>query len=339
MKNSSNSFNFFIGIDVSKLTLDVTVLLSSSKSKKYKQFVNNKEGLNKLNNWLKKINGFKYPLAIFCFEHTGMYTRVLLNYLMSKSANVWMESSLHIKKSLGLKRGKNDKIDSYRIAEYAYRFTDKANLIINNCPDLIMLKDLLTSRDKLKKTLQSIMTTINELTKIDPEQGKTMEVLNMQAIRGIKNSIQQIEKQMIEHVKKNKKVNEFYELSTSIPGVGKILALKLIVYTKAFTMFKNVRQLACYCGVAPFEYRSGTSVKGKAGVSKFANMDLKSTLHLASISAIQHNPELKQYYQRKVEEGKSKMTVINAVRNKLLGRIVAVVNRKTPYVQIMNNAS
>ena len=117
------------------------------------------------------------------------------------------------------------------------------------------------------------------------------------------------------------------------------MAIKLIVYTKAFTRFNNVRQLACYCGVAPFEYRSGISVRGKAGVSKFANMDLKSTLHLASISAIQNNPELKQYYKRKVEESKSKMAVINAVRNKLLARIVAVVNRKTPYVQIMKIAS
>ena len=101
-----------------------------------------------------------------------------------------------------------------------------------------------------------------------------------------------------------------------------------------FSKFQNNRQLACYCGVAAFEHSSGTTVRGKTGVSKFANMDLKSTLHMAAISAIQHNPELKEYYKRKVNDGKNKMSTINAVRNKLLTRIVAVVKRKTPYVNI-----
>lgn len=338
MKNSSNSFVYYIGIDVSKLTLDVTVLIPTKSVKKYKQFSNSSDGVILLNSWLRKVDGFKYHNSIFCFEHTGMYTRVLLEFLTNKKANVWMESSLHIKKSLGLNRGKNDKIDSLRIAEYAYRFTDKAVLLINNNPELLMIKDLLTSRDRLKRSLQSILTAVRELTKIDMEQGKKMELLNLHAIRGIKDSLQQIEKQILDLIKKNKQFAEYYNLATSIPGVGKVLAIKLIVYTKAFTRFNNVRQLACYCGVAPFEYRSGTSVKSKAGVSKFANMDMKATLHLASISAIQHNPELKQYYKRKVEEGKSKMAVINAVRNKLLARIVAVINRKTPYIQIIKIA-
>jgi transposase len=107
-----------------------------------------------------------------------------------------------------------------------------------------------------------------------------------------------------------------------------------MVYTKMFTKFKTGRQLACYCGVAPFEHTSGTSVRGKTGVSRFANSDLKSTVHMAAISSVQHNPDLKAYYERKVKEGKNKMSAINAVRNKLLLRIVAVVNRKTPYVNV-----
>jgi transposase len=333
MEKTSHSFTCYVGIDVSKLTIDVTLLNPGKSVKKYKQFANTATGMKMFNSWLRKTDGFKYPCSIFCMEHTGIYTRTLFDFLIGKKANVWMESSLQIKKSLGLNRGKNDQIDSLRIAEYSYRFIDKAILAVNNSPELTLLKDLLTSRDRLKKSLRSIQVAIKELARIDAKQGKTMQVLNLQALRGLKNSIEQIEKQMLEEVLKNKEFAEYYKLMISIPGVGNILAIKLIVYTKAFTRFENVRQLACYCGVAPFEHRSGTSVRGKAGVSKFANMDLKSTLHLASISAIQHNPELKKYYLRKVEEGKSKMSVINAVRNKLLGRVVAVINRKTPYVQ------
>ena len=145
MKNSYKSLIFFIGIDVSKLTLDVTVLCPSSSTKKYKQIANTVAGLKVLNSWLRKIDGFKYPQALFCLEHTGVYIRVVLSYLSDKSADIWLESSLYIKKSLGLKRGKNDKIDSLRIAEYAYRFIDKAELYQNNLPVITELKEYFKS--------------------------------------------------------------------------------------------------------------------------------------------------------------------------------------------------
>ncbi|MCD6555581.1 MAG: IS110 family transposase [Bacteroidales bacterium] len=336
MKNSFNSLTFFIGIDVSKLTLDVTVLSPKSSTKKYKQISNTVEGLKVLNSWLRKIDGFKYSHALFCLEHTGIYTRVVLNYLSDKSANIWLESSLYIKKSLGLTRGKNDKIDSLKIAEYAYRFIDKAELYQNNLPVITELKDLLTCRARLKKQLKINRVAINELIKADPVQGEKIELLSMATVRGIELSVKEVEKEIMDIVEQNKKLKEVYDLATSIPGVGPILTLKLMVYTKMFTKFKNNRQLACYCGVAPFEHSSGTSVRGKTGVSKFANSDLKSTLHMAAISSVQHNPDLKVYYERKVKEGKNKMSAINAVRNKLLYRIVAVVNRKTPYVNVYN---
>lgn len=336
MKNSYKSLIFFIGIDVSKLTLDVTVLCPSSSTKKYKQIANTVAGLKVLNSWLRKIDGFKYPHALFCLEHTGVYTRVVLSYLSDKSANIWLESSLYIKKSLGLKRGKNDKIDSLRIAEYAYRFIDKAELYQNNLPVITELKDLLTCRARLKKQLKINRVAINELKQVDPVQGEKVELFSMAALRGIKVSIEEIEKEIMDIVEKNKALKEMFDLATSIPGVGPILTLKLIVYTKMFTKFKNNRQLACYCGVAPFEHSSGSSVRGKTGVSKFANSDLKSTLHMAAISSVQHNPDLKAYYERKVKEGKNKMSAINAVRNKLLYRIVAVIKRKTPYVNVYN---
>jgi len=104
MKKSFNSLTFFIGIDVSKLTLNITVLIPSLSKKKYKRVGNSTAGMKELNLWLRKIEGFKYPYAMFCMEHTGVYTRLLLSYLSEKSAN--MESSLMIKKSLGLKRGR-----------------------------------------------------------------------------------------------------------------------------------------------------------------------------------------------------------------------------------------
>jgi transposase len=332
MKTSENMFEIFVGIDVSKLTLDVTILNPLNRKFHHRVFDNSDEGHIKLKDWLCLCHSLDLTRALFCLEHTGLYTRSIDRFLVENKAYVWKESSLHIKKSLGLTRGKNDKIDSRRIAEYAYRFCDKAD--INGLyPSVIQkLRDLLTTRERLNKSLKSITVSINELKRVDLRQAINLETYQLAAIRGIKESIREVEEAMFETVENDNKLKKHCEMATSIPGVGKILTIKLMVYTQMFTRFESVRQLACYCGVAPFEHRSGTSINGKTGVSKFANMDLKSTLHLASLSAIQHNPDLKAYYQRKVIEGKSKMCAINAVRNKLLSRIIAVTKRQTPYV-------
>jgi len=332
MKTSENMFKTFVGIDVSKLTLDVTILNPHYRKLHHRVFDNADEGHIKLKDWLCVFHSLDLTCTLFCLEHTGLYTRSIERFLVGNKAYVWKESSLHIKKSLGLTRGKNDKIDSRRIAEYAYRFCDKAD--INGLyPSVIQkLRDLLTTRERLNKSLKSIMVSINELKRVDLRQAINLETYQLAAIRGLKESIREVEEAMFETVENDKQLRKHCEMAISIPGVGKILAIKLMVYTQMFTRFESVRQLACYCGVAPFEHRSGTSINGKTGVSKFANMDLKSTLHLASLSAIQHNPDLKAYYQRKVIEGKSKMCAINAVRNKLLSRIIAVIKRQTPYV-------
>jgi len=120
---------------------------------------------------------------------------------------------------------------------------------------------------------------------------------------------------------------------SSIKGVGKQTAIHMFIYTKGFTTFSSGKQLASYCGVVPFTKSSGTSVRYKTQVSPFANKHLKKLLHLCAMAAIQHNDELRHYYNRKIEEGKNKMSVINAVRNKLVQRIFAVVRDDRNYVE------
>jgi transposase len=333
-KNEVKKFENFVGIDVSKETIDVSVFSEEQKKIQHRQFSNDKEGFGSMDKWLKKQERFSYSLTLACMEHTGIYTRLLQAHLLNQGANVWLESSLQIKRSLGLNRGKTDKIDSKRIAEYACRYRDKADLQGCYSKNVQKLKDLLTSRERLLKALKSIKVTIKELKRIDKEQGKLIEALNLSAIRGIKQSIKEVEETIKEVIEADSQLKEMFNLAMSIPGVGKVLTVKLLVYTHAFTKFETVRQLACYCGVVPFEHSSGTSVHGRTGVSKFANNDLKCTLHMAAMCSVQHNPELKKYYERKVAEGKNKMSTINAVRNKLLSRIVAVVHRRTPYVQL-----
>src|SRR5687768_15063114 len=109
-------FTHFIGIDVSKLTLDVT-LVRDGNVIWYLQTTNDRTGVRQIFTQLKADVASS---TLFCMEHTGIYNEPLLAALSEKNIAIWLESSLHIKRSSGLQRGKNDKIDSARIAQYAY---------------------------------------------------------------------------------------------------------------------------------------------------------------------------------------------------------------------------
>ena len=106
-----------------------------------------------------------------------------------------------------------------------------------------------------------------------------------------------------------------------------ITAVNLITTTNEFLSITEAKKYACYSGVAPFEHSSGSSVRGKTKVSHMANKKTKTLLHLAALSAIQVKGEIKEYYKRKVEQGKNKMSVLNAVRNKIIQRVFACVKK------------
>ena len=122
----------------------------------------------------------------------------------------------------------------------------------------------------------------------------------------------------------------------TIPGIGTQSAINLIIATNNFSNFNSAKHLACYAGVVPFQNQSGTIIK-KERISKLANLKIKKLLHLAAMAACKSDPEIKSYYIRKVKEGKNKMSVLNAIRNKLVHRIMAVITRKTPYIKTMEN--
>jgi len=120
-------FEFFIGIDVSKNELDFSVQQSKSFLF-HKEVINEPEAINALLKGISKLECFSLSKAVFCMEHTGIYSNHLLSCLYQKKANICLESAIQIKKSLGNLRGKNDKVDSMRIAAYAYKNRDELRL-------------------------------------------------------------------------------------------------------------------------------------------------------------------------------------------------------------------
>ena len=121
------------------------------------------------------------------------------------------------------------------------------------------------------------------------------------------------------------------KLIRSVPGAGKVLCWMILAKTEGFTTITEPRKMACYSGVVPFSHQSGTSIKSRERVSTYADKALKTTLHLAAMSAIRLENDLRQYYRRKIEEGKNKMSALNAVRNKIVHRIFAVIKHQKPY--------
>ena len=131
------------------------------------------------------------------------------------------------------------------------------------------------------------------------------------------------------------KINQQFELAKSVPGVGPQTAINLIVTTRCFSTFDDWRKLACYAGIAPFEYSSGTSIRGKTKVSSMGNKKLKSLLNMAALSAKKYDKQLHDYYEKKTKEGKNGMSVMNALRCKIVARVFATIKRETPYVDFL----
>jgi transposase len=323
----------FIGIDMSKKTFDCSVIINNQKENtKHRQFSKTATGLKAFQSWLIS---FGVPLneqTLICMEFTGLYNRMVLDFLLKSTAVVWVEMAVHIKRSLGLQRDKSDKLDAGRIALFAWRNTDQIKPWQSLDGDVQKIKDLLSQRDRLVDTKTRLLVPLKEME----EEGliaesKQLKKLQKPVITQLGNSIVNIEKTITRIINNNIELKKKSELVKSIKGIGHVISWYLIALTNGFKQISAGKSLACYCGVVPFSKTSGTSIKSKPRVSHIANKKLKSLMHLAAVCAITHDKEIKTYYDRKVNEGKHKMSVLNAVRNKLILRIAAVLREDRKY--------
>jgi len=325
-----------IGIDVSKLTIDVTV----HSNKAYCKFENTVKDFKKMVNWVFKQSPFSPENVLFVFEHTGLYSHRLAVYLTKENISFSMVPGLEIKRSLGIVRGKDDRVDSRSIARYGYRLRDEISPCKLPSKELKSLKTLLALRETKVKQRSGDEALLKEykLVYIRKDNEIVFKILE-KSIKSLSKYISEIEQEMDKVVKSDQGLKNQYELVTSIKGVGPQIALYTIVLTEGFTKFKTHRQFASYCGVAPFPNVSGTSIRGKTKVSNLANKKMKSLLDLGAKGSLQYNLEIKTFYERRLELGKSKMSTINIIRNKLIARMFAVIKRNSPYVDFMKYAA
>lgn len=321
---------YTVGIDVSKDKLDYCILSNEDRSILSKGVIENER--KELLNWLRKFDLEQYDFAL---EHTGNYGAMLAWLLSEANYCYYVINPMALKKSMGIQRGKTDAVDAYRIASYTISNSHQLEPYRLPTEELRKIKALITARERYVK----IVVQLKNSLKSNQILNKTIDVNELikeekRQIKAISGSIKKVEKQIMQLINATEDLKKSYQKITKVIGVGPITAVKCITETNNFLDFKDARKFSCYCGLAPFPYQSGSSVRGKTKTHHLRNKPLKSTLFKAASSAIQHDPQLKAYYQRKTKEGKHKLTALNAVANKLVLRIFAVVNRDEPFVKL-----
>lgn len=325
----------YLGIDVSKLTFDVSLIGVYNGQKQLMittKFDNDATGLKSFKLWLDEQHVSFDANSLLVIENTGIYHRLIWDFCTTHLLPVFIGNAAALKWSFGIARGKSDKVDSMRLCDYAYKNHEDIKPTTGFNKTLITLKDLLSNRSKLLKQKNAIKQTLNELKGSNNKATQQLiEKLNKAAIDGLQKSIKLIEAELLKMVKQDGSIFTSYNRMLSVPGIGKITAIFIICCTNNFVIKVTGKQLSNYAGVVPFENTSGTSVKGRSKVHFMANKELKALLTMGALSAIQAYPEFKDYYERKIKEGKKHLQVLNAIKNKMLLRVAAVINQEKDY--------
>lgn len=324
--------NYFVGIDISKDTLDVCVMSENDEKEIFFKVENSVEGVEKM----ISTNVRKDSQLRYCFENTGNYGLLLAKILENHNLPYYQIPALEIKLSQGIQRGKNDKVDSWRIARYAKVHCNELKLHALPEKEILMIKNLLTYRNhliKIRTQFKNEKQSFHQINKIADVSYQIDEIA--EHIKRLDNNIDLVEKRIQQEIDKQQQISTNYKKITKVKGVGMLTAAYMIVLTNNFTAFQNPRKFNCYAGLAPFEHSSGTSIKGKTKTSKLRNKRIKTVLFNGANSAVIYDEELKSYYKRKKEEGKAHNSIINAVCCKLVYRMFAVVKREEPFVNLV----
>lgn len=329
-KKQTREFTLFIGIDMSKRNFDACVLNLNGEKLGSKKFDNNTPGFILFIEWVSSF--YEDGELIFCMEYTGVYSRLLGMYIQDEGFHLCMESGYVIKRSGGIVKGKTDKIDAFRIADFALcnkhkiRITEKYNI------ELFELQYLMSCRRRLIDQLKALQTPLKEAKDYAGSTAyELVKTASKSAIIGVQESLKKVDEMIDEKIESNPSFKENLALTKSVKGIGRVVGIWMLIYTRNFSEEMNARKFSSLIGVAPFTVESGSSVRRGSHVSKDAHRFLKGLLHVCVMSAMKTSPNIKAYYKKKKAEGKKGFVVMNNIKNKLIQTVFAVVRTGVPY--------
>lgn len=315
-----------LACDIAKEKLDWFCL----DFKEFFTIKNDKDGLKELLKWFKTKKISKKDVRII-FEHTGSYGSLLEKFCSENEITYYKVPAMEIKLSSGIKRGKSDSIDAEMIANY---FFEKSYKLKESKPDsktVQRIKQLKATRDNMVKHKASLKCSLKNYSEVLrlPKNDLIIKAYRRQ-ITTFENSIKKIELEIEDLITEEKEIFKNYKLLLTITGVGKVIALDIILATDNFRKFKVWREYASYCGCAPYPNSSGKFI-GKNRISHYAAKELKANLTSGAKSAMNFDFEMVQYKNKKLEQGKSIKCITNNVRCKLIARMFSVVKNQSEY--------
>ncbi len=311
-----NKYSETFGIDISKNVFDCYGSIQG-----HLQFKNDELGFKKFHKSLPKN-------SLVVMEATGYYHYRFAQFLYKKGIAVSVVNPLSIKRFVQMKlaKVKTDKSDAKSICDYG--LTQEVRLytaltdVQSECLQLFRLMDnLLKTRTATKNKIHGEKVLGIPSPYVYRSLRRTLKYLDKE-LKGI-------DQKLLCLVKKDQQKQ--LTLLQSIPGIGLKTALFLIVVTDGFKKFETASQLCSYAGITPTIRESGSSVRGKARISKVGNRKLRNLLFLCSFSAYKHNKGCSEIFERITNKGKSKKLALIAVSNKLLKQSFAIVKSGIPY--------
>lgn len=335
-------FKFTLGIDVSKNWFNLCLMTNQYEIIAEEQVDNNPVAIDAFlddlfsKGYLKDMNDI-----VMIMEHTGIYVQHLVNAWLAQSGKLTIVPATQVSQLLsGLDHyeEKTDAMDARRLAEYAIRYSDKLKLWQAKKANLKLLQALQRQRTRTKDAVNLLEVPIKESKKFDTKKlHKALKENHAEPLKALKQAIKNIDQQLNELINDDGQLKEFFKLISSVEGVGPVTAREILIATAAFNDFlpNQAKAFAKYCGVVPLQKQSG-KVKRRARNSKRANRKIKPLLTMGATALIGTKSELGKYYKRKREEGKPHFSIVNAMRNKMILRIFAVVRNGVMYQKNLN---
>ena len=242
-----------VGVDVSKLMLDMFF-------KPCDHWVKVPNTVKGFKQWLKILKQQIHidSEVLVVMEHTGHYSLQFELFLSKHSIGYCKIPALQIKRSLGVIRGKNDKIDAERIAMYAWMRRELLRAESYPGEKMERLKAVLSLRSYLVKQRSGHICRVKEIkSSFKSTHSDILVAVPTKLIKEFTEQIQLLEKEIKQLLNGDEILNKTYLLLKTIKGVGLIVGSYMIACTQNFTRFANARKFNCYAGLAPFTHQSG----------------------------------------------------------------------------------
>lgn len=306
-------FKLFVGIDISKKTLDVMVG-KDEPSSTHHQCSNDAKGIGQL---LAIIAHYKLKQnqVLICCEHTGAYLDKLAYALRGTEHLLWVVHPLMLKNyATDLNRFKTDKADAKKIMLYAFYHQDRSRAYQYLDDKTAMLKELFTLRRQLVETRTQYLNRKEAVNQKARVHGLT-EVVHQHMQSYLNDIIKHVEQEIKSMIASDEKLNNIYQILQSIPGIGPVIAQHILFITDSFKKINNWRTFACYIGTAPFPHTSGTSVKTRTRVSRKSYKPLKADLNQGIVSIIRPGQLFHSYYKSLIQQNLHHLYILNKLKN------------------------